>query len=162
MALSLRENICSARRLPSDQAILASRAALLLPADRELVEAVLVRGLSAVSVARMTGSTPRRVANRIKKLSQRLASRQFLDTARALPYLSEEEAELARLRFCAGISARRLGEQLGFSPHALRRRLDSLAAQITMMRRIRWAVNESPLTSAAADRWKAAARGRST
>ena len=137
MALTLRENICSASRLPRDTDVLIARADLLASEDRELVAAVMVRGQTAVSVSRMMGVSPRKVTNRIKRLAARLTSRRFLDAARALPYLPPEDAKLASLRFCAGLSERKLAEKLGSSPHYVRRHLDRITAQIAMIRRIR-------------------------
>lgn len=166
MALSLRENICASWRLPSDYAILAGRAELLSPRDRELIEAVLIHGLTASSLSRMTGSSARVVANRVKRLSAHLTSRSFLDAARALPYLPPAEAELARLHFCQGLSLRAVASRLAASVHQrppgvrvscheLRRRLDRLAAQIAMIRRISRGDSDDPLVSpaAAAKRW---------
>jgi len=136
MALTLRENICSARKLPQDQQVLIGRAELLTPEDRELVEAVLVRGQTVVSVANMMGLSPRTVGNRMRKLAARLTSRKFLDAARALRMLPRDDAVLARLRFCAGLSERKLAEKFGVSPHHIRRRIDAISAQIAIIRRM--------------------------
>jgi len=122
--------------LPKDVDILVARAELLQPRDRDLIEAVFVRGQTVVSVARMMGLSPRKVSNRVKRLAARLASRKFLDAARALPYLPCDEAALASLRFCAGLSERKLAEKFGVSPHIIRRRLDRIGAQIGMIRRM--------------------------
>ncbi len=137
MALTLRESICSARKLPRDPAILAGRAELLLPDERELIEAILIRGQKVVSVSRMTGLSPRVVSNRVRRISKRMASRQFLDTARSLGFLTREDATVARLKFCAGVSERKLATDMGLSPYLLRRRLDRISAQIVMIKRFR-------------------------
>ncbi len=136
MALTLRENICSARKLPKDQDVLMGRAELLCSDDRELLEAIMIRGQTVGSVSHMMGMSPRRVANRVRKLSARLSSRRFLDAARALRYLSRSDATVARLRFCEGLSERQLSQKLGLSPHAVRRRVDQLSAQIAAIRRL--------------------------
>ena len=137
MALTLRESICSARKLPRDPAILAGRAELLLPHERELIEAILIRGQKVLSVSRMTGLSPRAVSNRVRKISRRMASRKFLDTARALGFLTREDAAVARLKFCAGVSERKLAADTGLSSYLLRRRLDRISAQIVMIKRFR-------------------------
>ena len=124
MPLTLRESICRARPLPRNDEILMGRAELLKPQDRYVVEAVLVRNQPIRAIACMMGVSRRSVRNRVNRLGKRLASRGFLDAARALPYLSDEDARLAQMR-------------LGMSSHVLRRRLDCISAQIAIIRRIR-------------------------
>ena len=136
MALTLRENICNARRLPRDHDLLIARAELLSAKDRGLIEAIFLRGQTVVSVAHMMGINPRKVSNRLRRLSEHLASRRFLDAARALRYLRGREATLARLRFCAGMTERRLAEKFGVSPHVIRRRLDRIGAKIALVRQM--------------------------
>ena len=153
MALSLRENICNARRLPQDHQLLVGRAELLVLEDRLLMEAVLVHGLTLVTVSRMMGMSPRRVANRVKRLSRRLTSREFLNAARALHYLSEQEAALARLRFCAGLSERKLAQKFGLSVHIVRRRLDRIRAQIAIINRVGRQRRNRPLTLPPDEGW---------
>lgn len=136
MQLSLRESICRHRELPDDQEILTGRIELLAPADRELLEAVLIRGQSATSLARIMGVRPRTLRDRVRRLSRRVASRRFLDAARAMSYLPDEDAELARLYYCQGLSQRALAERLGVTSHSLRRRLDRIAAEIATIRRM--------------------------
>jgi len=125
-----------ARRLPKDSAVLMARAELLAPGDKELMEAILLRGQTVASVARMTGMSVRAVSNRAKRLAARMTSRRFLDAARALPYLDDEDAKLASMKFCAGMSDRGLAEKTGLSQHVVRRRLDRIAAKISMIRNI--------------------------
>ena len=136
MALSLRENIYKARRLPRDADLLIARSELLSRSDRDLMEAVLARGQTVVSVARMMGVSARRVSNRVKRLTRHLTSGDFLDAARALPYLPPKDSAVASMRFCEGLSKRKLAARLGVSQHVLRRRLDRIGAQIAMIRRI--------------------------
>lgn len=131
MPTLLRENICIARNLPRTDAVLLGRAAFLDQKDRDLIEAVLVRGQPTAQVARMMNTTAKAIRRRVHRISRRLSSRKFLDTIRALPYLPEEETLLARLYFCRGVPQRRLAKQLNITEHTLRRRLDRLSAQIT-------------------------------
>jgi len=112
------------------------RAELLAKDDRELIEAVFVRGQSSESVARMMGVRPREVRRRLYSLARRLASRRFLNAARALPYLRPADADLARLRFCQGVTQRQLCRQMGLSSYTLRRRLDKIGAEIETIRRV--------------------------
>jgi DNA-directed RNA polymerase specialized sigma24 family protein len=136
MALPLMESICNARKLPDDEQVLIGRAEMLSTEDRLLIEAVLVRGLTIVAVSRMMNISARKAGNRLKRLTARLASREFLDAARALPYLSHNDAALARLRFCAGLSERQLAKKFEQSVHTIRRRLDSVKAQIAIISRL--------------------------
>ena len=130
MPTLLRENISIARNLPRTDAVLLGRAAFLLQEDRDLIEAVLVRGQPTAQVGRLMGVTSKVVRQRVHRISRRLSSRMFLDAIRALPYLPEVETTLARLYFCRGIPQRRLARELGLTEHNLRRRLDRLSAQI--------------------------------
>ena len=113
-----------------------ARAELLAPKDRELVEAVFIRGQSTKSIARMTGVTPRVVRRQVAHLGRRLTGRGYMDTARALPYMTGPDARLARLRFCQGATHRQLCQRFGLTSHALRRRLDQVSAQIATIRRL--------------------------
>jgi len=137
MALTLKESIARTRTLPQDSAVFAARAELLSPEDRELIQAVFVRGQTARSLAVMAGLSSRAISNRVKRLADRMASREFINAARALPYLEPSDATLASLRFCAGLSERKLADKTGLSPYTIRRRLDRISAQIAMINRIR-------------------------
>ena len=136
MPISLRESICESRGLPRNDAILMGRAELLSGQDRDLVEAVLVHGQSTSAVGRMTGLSARVVRRRLHRICNRLTSRSFLDVARALPYLSEADAELAQARFCRGATHMELCREFGLTWHALRRRLDKISAQIQMIHQL--------------------------
>ncbi len=135
--MQLREVILATRRLPQNDQIIIARAKLLTQKDMALVEAVLIRGQSAASVARLTGLPVRRIRAKVGRLSKRICSREFVEVARALPYLSASDAALARLRFCARVSQRRLSLWLRIKPHLLRRRLDRIRAQIATIGRLR-------------------------
>jgi DNA-directed RNA polymerase specialized sigma24 family protein len=136
MILSLQENIAEVRSMEVDHDLLMRRADLLSTKDRDLIEAVLVRGQSAASMGRLMGVDPRTVRKRISKIRRRISSKDFLAAARAMGYLSADDAELARLRYCQGLSHRQLYRQLAITSHALRRRLCALAAQIEMVGRM--------------------------
>lgn len=136
MPISLRERVCRAAQAPRSDTILMGRAELLAVEDRDLIEAVLIRGQTASSVARLMGWTPKRVRGRVKRLLRRMNSRAFLDAARALPYLAPADAALARLHFCQGLAHRKLCVRLGLTVHAMRRRLDRVSAQIETIARL--------------------------
>ena len=136
MPLPLKESIARCQKLPRTDAVLWGRAQLLEPADRDLVEVVLIRGEPAALMARIQGASPKRVRARVRQLGRRLASRRFVDAARALAYLDAPDAELARLRFCGGLGLKALSGRLGRPVHQLRRRLDRIAAQIAVIHRI--------------------------
>jgi DNA-directed RNA polymerase specialized sigma24 family protein len=136
MPLPLRESICRQRGLPRDEGVLRGRLELLADEDRELLDAVLLRGQSASSLARIMGVRPRAIRGRVHRLIGRVTSRRFLDAARALEYLPADEAELARMHFCQGVSQRELCRRLRMTSHALRRRLDRVAAEIATIRRM--------------------------
>jgi len=136
MALSLRESVLSSGRLPRNDDVVLSRAELLAPVDRDLIEAVFIRGQSTRSLARLMGLTPRGVRDRVNRLTRRMGSRKFIDAARSLPYLSAEDAEIAKLRFCQGVRLRGLREKFDVTEHAIRRRLDRVEAEIRAINRM--------------------------
>jgi len=137
MSIQLRENILSARKLPQTDTVLMGRADFLSPADRDLIEAVMIRCQPTESLGRMLKVRPRVIRKRVHRLGRRLASRKFLDAVRALPYLSDENAELAKLYYCQSKPQRTLCEELSLTTHGLRRRLDRLSAEIATITRIR-------------------------
>ena len=152
MSLSLRESICTGRGLLTDPEIIAGRAELLCSRDRELVEATLVRGQSVASVARIMGVSQKTLGRKVRGLAFRLASCRFLSAAKALPYLSTDEAEIARLRYCQGVSARRLAREHGVSGYVMRRRLDAISAKISAIcRMVRDSARRMPQAMEAAD-----------
>jgi len=137
MALSLQEKLHRGGRLPSSEAVLLGRARLLARLDADLIEAVVVRGQPTRVVARLMGLKARAVRDRVNRLVRRMASRSFIDAARAMPCLPPADAELAKLRFCEGHTQRGLCQRLGLTSHELRRRLDRVTAQIETISRMR-------------------------
>jgi len=113
------------------------RAELLAPGDRDLIEAILVRSQPTVSLGRIMDVDPRKIRKRVHRLGKRIISRKFLDAARSLAYLGEQEAKLARLYYCEGIPQRKLAVKLQMSTHQLRRKLDKLGAEIAAISRMR-------------------------
>jgi DNA-directed RNA polymerase specialized sigma24 family protein len=133
MPISLRENIARRVDTPDSESVLMGRAELLARKDRDLLEAVLVRGQPASSLARLMDVSASQVRKRVYRLCRRLNSREFLTAARMLRFLPGEERELARRHFCEGCSQRDLAEQTGRSLHSVRRTLDRVRAKISAL-----------------------------
>lgn len=134
MSLPLREStLAPSNGFARNDSILLGRAELLDQADHDLVEAVLIAGQPATLVGRMVGLSPEQVRCRVRRLTKRLVSKQFVEAARALRYLSPPDAELARLRYCAFMDLETLARRLDIKPHALRRRLARIRAQIDVI-----------------------------
>lgn len=136
MILPLKEGTCLPKDKPVVDERVLGRAELLRQGDRELLEAVLGRGQSAASLARMMGTPPRTIQSRVRRLIRRLTSRSFLEAARALPLLSPQDAALARMRYCQGATYDELCRELKLTLHHVRRNLDRMAAQVETIGRI--------------------------
>jgi len=136
MGMPLRESVLQARRLPRNDHLLMARATLLSRDDRELIEAVFIRGQTTRSLSHMIGVEMRPLRDRVRRLAKRLASRKFVDVARSLPYLSSPDAQLARLRFCEGRKLCELRGRFNVTDHTLRRWLDHVSAQVAVIRRM--------------------------
>ena len=144
MPVLLRENIYQARRLPRTDEILQGRSALLLPVDQALIEAVLIKGQSAVSLGKLMQVPASKVRKKVHNLTKRLASRKFLDAARALCYLSPADARIARKKYCQGLSNREICTQEGVSLYKLRRKLDKISTEIAAIKRFSKRKSTSP------------------
>ncbi|MFW6133207.1 MAG: hypothetical protein ACOC8F_04865 [Planctomycetota bacterium] len=133
MALPLRETICRTYELPRTDQVLQQRARLLTGEQRDLLEAVVLSGQPIRRVARMKGITPRAVRWRLHRLARRMNSPRFRQVLHAGPYLPPEDVHVAKRRFCQGVSLHDLAEELDISLHALRRRLDRITAQMSLI-----------------------------
>jgi hypothetical protein len=136
MPVSLRDSIAQKEDLPRTDVVLMGRAELLAPADRDLLEAVLIRSQPVSALGRIMDVDARLLRLRIHRLGRRLASRRFLDAARALPYLDAEAARLARLHFCQKVSIIDLAAQEGLSRYTMRRHIERIAAQIQAVKHV--------------------------
>jgi hypothetical protein len=136
MPLELREHLIDERGF-SRRDLLLTRAELLNESDRDLFHAVFVCRQSVRGVARLMGVSRGIVAGRLRGICRHLASRRFLNAARALPYLKPEDAELARRHFCQRTPQAKLAGELGLSRAALRRQLVRIRAQIDLLARAR-------------------------
>lgn len=136
MPISLRDSMTRKEDLPRTDAVLMGRAELLSPADRDLLEAVLLRSQPVAALGRIMNVDAGALRTRIHRLGKRLSSRRFLDAARALQYLDPGDARLARLHFCQRISIPDLAEQEGMSRYTMRRHIDRISAQIQAVKRV--------------------------
>ena len=137
MPVQLKESVHKAHRLPRTESVLMGRAELLAPADRDLLEAVLIHGTPTTMLARMMRVSCASLRRRIHRLTRRLVSKEFLDAARAIPYLEPDDATLARQVFCEGTSQRELLSVMGVSMYHLRYRMMRLRAEIAVLARLR-------------------------
>lgn len=136
MVLPLYESICKARKLPDDEQVLCGRIDLLLPAERDLVRAILIHRQTYEAVGRLTGLGPSAVRGRYSRIRRRLTSKDFLQAARSLPYLATDSAELAKGFFCQGLTYRQLCARMCISYHEVRKRLDRTRVEIQILERI--------------------------
>ena len=132
----MTEATCLAKDKPRIDDRVLGRAELLGDGDKELLEAVFLRGQSAASVARMMRARPRAIQAKVRRLVRRVMSRSFMDAARALPFLSPPDAALAKMRYCQGGKYQDLCRRLDLTLHQVRRNLDRLSAQIETIARI--------------------------
>jgi DNA-directed RNA polymerase specialized sigma24 family protein len=137
MPVQLKDSVHKAHRLPRTDSVLMDRAELLAPADRDLLEAVLIHGTPTTMLSRMMRISCASLRRRIHRLTRRLVSKEFLDAARAIPYLEPDDGTLARQVFCEGTSQRELVGVMGVSMYHLRYRMMRLRAEIAVLARLR-------------------------
>ncbi len=133
MKLPFKDALCEASDRPGADAPLRARTAMLPPRERDVVEAALFRDQSVRRIAQLRGLTPRAVRYRLNRGMRRMRSERFRQTMRARAFLSPDDARLAALRFCQAVPIARLAGREGVSLHAMRRRLDRIAAQISLL-----------------------------
>lgn len=123
MPLSLQESWAVRKEFVTDPHILIGRCELLCPADRDLVVALFGHHGSAELLAHLGHCHVQTIRRRYRKLLARLHSERFLLAARSLPYLSGEQAALARLHICQGVSLREAAGRIGLTYHQARKLL---------------------------------------
>lgn len=159
MPVSFEEYMSSQARLPRDEQVLIGRLELLDDFDRQLVDAVVIRGQPTASLARLMGKSQRIIRDRVLSLMRRVASDDFLAAARSLPYLTGEERRIATRYFCQAATLRQLSQETGMTIHRTRRRIDQLRAKINVISAIgaarisgdQWRSVQSAVENAAAD-----------
>lgn len=137
MALSLRESILDAHDRMPDPQYLVERIRMLDPRDAALLEAVLVRGASAASLARMMGLPRQTVRKRVLSLTRRINSVRFRKAAGVLHRLEGDERQVALLHFCQGLPISDLTDWLDLSPWATRQAVERVRAKIDALHRVR-------------------------
>lgn len=130
MPLSLRESLLEARDLPADPHVLLDRIHMLSQQDAEMMEAILVRGASAASVARLMQVDERSIRKRVAALARRLGSPPILEVARAMPHLGIRDQKLAVLNCCQRVSIAEIARRSGKSQWAVRKALSRVRAKI--------------------------------
>lgn len=104
--------------------------------DRDLMDAVMLRGVSITVISRMCGVDPQVLRRRVRRLLKRIRSREFVEVIRSLAYLEPADQRVGRMKYCWGYSYRKLCAELSITMHQLRRRLDKLDASIKVINRI--------------------------
>ena len=121
MAIPLKEAIAKACQRVREDAVVEARAQLLPSTDRDLLLAVWMHHQPTRMIARMCRRSPRAVRRRVRTLIDRLHSERFVGAARAMRFLNPQQAELARLHLCHGLSVRSAGRAMGVGYHRARR-----------------------------------------
>jgi DNA-directed RNA polymerase specialized sigma24 family protein len=122
------------RQLPVEKSDrLVRRAALLPKDDRELVTAVIERGVSVAALSRVCGNgmSARALRHRLRRLIGRLMDERFTYVASRITGpggWSARKRAVARLRFVEGASVRIIAARLRLSLHQARRHVAAIEA----------------------------------
>lgn len=117
------------RRASRDLAeVIVARAALLMPEDRRLLEAIYTDGLTALAVAQLTGDSPRSVRRRIRTLAARVLSDRFVFVMRQREHWRPTRRRVATACIVQGRPMREGARHLRLSLHVVRRQLDAVNA----------------------------------
>jgi transposase len=103
---------------------IGARAAHLLPADRELVEAVFVEGLGAEVAAERLGGSARTVRRRARAIAKRVLSREFEVVLREKDGWPRMRRLVATACVLQGRTLRDASAHLRVSLHVVRRQMD--------------------------------------
>jgi len=136
MGLTLKESILRERLGVEDDAIVELRSQFLPAAERDLLRAAWIHGLPLAQLARLSGLTLRQVRYRVRLLIARVHSPEFVGTVRLLPVLSVEQAAVARLHVCHGLSVQAVSRQLAAPYFRVRRVVAELGAVFRSARRL--------------------------
>lgn len=134
--LSLKERIAQAKSMPQYDEVIRWRVEYLDPQDRDLVDAVVLRGVPVSVVSGLTGASQTSLRRRVQTLLKRMKSKRFVAAMRSLPYLDADEACLARLAYCQGHSQRQICREMKTTCHAVRRGLDKVSAKIRLINKL--------------------------
>lgn len=99
---------------------LVNCAAYLELSDRALVESVFERGMSVAALARAVGDDPRHLRRRLKRLLNRISSREFQFVLRARRHWSDNQQRVADAVILRGRTQRQAASELNLSLHQVR------------------------------------------
>lgn len=105
---------------------LVNRAEYLLPEDRALLNAIYRDGVSVREIADLTGSHPRTVRLRIRKLAQRALDPRFTFVLTHRDQWPQTRRLVATENILHGHPLRETARQLNLSLHAVRRHADAI------------------------------------
>lgn len=125
-ALDLRRN--AGRELAE---LLARRAEVLEPQDRELIRLHFGEGLTAVALARVRGEAPRRLRAKLRRLASRLVSPRFEAVLRRRADWPRRRRMVASAVILRGHSFRDTAEELGLTLHQVRREMSVVEALVS-------------------------------
>ena len=130
MVLPLNDSIARQKQLRTlrNDDIIAARADLLAPEDRDLIKAVVINGQSAEMIARIAGVRGSTLRKRVRKLLKRINSPDFIDTARILPLLNPTQLAVAKAHILQGKSIRAVASETNLSYHTVRKTLTQVRA----------------------------------
>ncbi len=139
MPLTLKEAYARTRRLRflRNDEIIEARAALLTPADRDLVRATIIFGQPTSMIAKLGRISPTAVRRRVRSLVKRLGSQQFISAARCMHLLSDAQAAVAKHHLLEGKSLRATARATGMPYHEVRMRLTEIKGIIKGMKNLK-------------------------
>ena len=136
MPLPLKESILRGRPGIEDDAIVEARSRFLPLTERDLLRGAWIYGQPVAQLARLSGLTPRQVRYGVRLLIARVHSPGFVGTIRLLPMLNIEQAAVARLHFCHGLSLHTVSRRLTAPYFRVRRVVAELGAVFGSARRL--------------------------
>ncbi len=110
--------------------VIVARAEFLLPDDRALVCAVFGEGMDSERVARLRGETARGVRRRVRKLAERVMSREFEVVAGHRDAWPRARRLVATACVLQGRTMREAARHLRMTLHEVRRQMDLVRALV--------------------------------
>jgi DNA-directed RNA polymerase specialized sigma24 family protein len=99
-----------------------------------MVLAVLDRGQSAVAVGRIGNHDPRFVRRRVRRVYDRISSREFQFVAQRVDSWGGTRRRVALASFLHGMSLRQAASSLGLSVHLVRQHIAAIRNQMDLLR----------------------------
>lgn len=104
------------------------RAEHLLPDDRALLQAVFRDGMTAIDLARVTGTAPRALRRRIRLLAGRVLTARYAYVMRHREHWPATRRRVATACVLQGRSLRAAAAHLRLTLHVVRRHMDAVNA----------------------------------